>query len=324
MCTHIFMAAQTDPTVMIGGTLPLLEACHRVGHGDTIILESCEYCNSFLSFFPTVAVVLNIDEDHLDFFKNLDDIKHSFRKFMELVPSSGDVIVNADDANACSAVQGLDAFMFGMSDGAECTAKNIRKDMGRPEFDIYVHGEFYAHAALQVYGRHNISNALAAASAAYVLGIPGDAVEKGLSAFHGAGRRFEHKGNFNGAELYDDYAHHPNEVRALLETAESLGYKRIICAFQPHTYSRTHELFDDFVEVLKRPDITILAEIFAAREDNELGISSADLAVQIPGSVYCATLEDVEDKLRELAQPGDLLLTVGAGDIYLAGEALLG
>lgn len=196
--------------------------------------------------------------------------------------------------------------------------------MGRPEFDIYVHGEFYAHAALQVYGRHNISNALAAASAAYVLGIPGDAVEKGLNAFQGAGRRFEHKGNFNGAELYDDYAHHPNEVRALLETAEGLGYKRIICAFQPHTYSRTHELFDDFVEVLKQPDITILAEIFAAREDNELGISSADLAARIPGSVYCATLEEVEDKLRELAQPGDLLLTVGAGDIYLAGEALLG
>lgn len=213
---------------------------------------------------------------------------------------------------------------FGLSDGVDCTIKNVREDMGRPEFDIYVHGEFYAHAALQVYGRHNISNALAAASAAYVLGIPGDAVEKGLNAFQGAGRRFEHKGNFNGAELYDDYAHHPNEVRALLETAEGLGYKRIICAFQPHTYSRTHELFDDFVEVLKQPDITILAEIFAAREDNELGISSADLAARIPGSVYCATLEEVEDKLRELAQPGDLLLTVGAGDIYLAGEALLG
>ena len=324
MCTHIFMAAQTDPTVMIGGTLPLLEACHRVGHGDTIILESCEYCNSFLSFFPTVAVVLNIDEDHLDFFKDLDDIKHSFRKFMELVPSSGNIIVNADDANACSVAHGLDAFTFGLSDGADCTIKNVLEDMGRPEFDIYVHGEFYAHAALQVCGRHNISNALAAASAAYVLGIPGDAVEKGLSAFQGAGRRFEHKGNFNGAELYDDYAHHPNEVRALLETAESLGYKRIICAFQPHTYSRTHELFDDFVEILKRPDITILAEIFAAREDNELGISSADLAVRIPNSIYCATLEEVEDKLRELAQPGDLLLTVGAGDIYLAGEALLG
>ena len=148
-------------------------------------------------------------------------------------------------------------------------------------------------------------------------------MEEGLRAFHGAGRRFERKGEYHGAVVYDDYAHHPHELQALLTTAKGLGYERVICAFQPHTYSRTHELFDDFVQVLREPDLVILAEIFAAREQNTLGISSADLAREIPGAVYCPTLEDVTARLRELARPGDLILTVGAGDIYLAGEALV-
>ena len=164
---------------------------------------------------------------------------------------------------------------------------------------------------------------LAACAAAHCLGIPAAAVEEGLRAFHGAGRRFEKKGEFHGAMVYDDYAHHPHELQALLTTAKGLGYQRIICAFQPHTYSRTHELFHDFVEVLKLPDITLLAEIYAARETNTLGISSNDLAREIPGSIYCPTLADVTEQLRRLAQPGDLILTVGAGDIYQAGEALL-
>ena len=166
-------------------------------------------------------------------------------------------------------------------------------------------------------------NALAACAAAHCLNVPAAAVEEGLRAFHGAGRRFEKKGEFHGAMVYDDYAHHPHELQALLTTAKSLGYRRVICAFQPHTYSRTHELFHDFVEVLKVPDITLLAEIYAARETNTLGISSNDLALEIPGSIYCPTLADVTRQLRRLAQPGDLILTVGAGDIYLAGEALL-
>ncbi len=323
MCTHIFLAAGRDPSVMIGGTLPALGCGHRVGKGDTIILESCEYRNSFLYFNPTVAVILNVDADHLDFFKDLEDVKRSFRKFAELVPSGGRVIVNRDDPGARGVACGLDPFTYGLEPGAECTAANLTEEHGRPVFDITVHGEFYAHAELQVFGRHNVSNALAAASAAYVLGVPGPAVEEGLRAFRGAGRRFERKGEYNGAVLYDDYAHHPQELRALLTTAKGLGYQRVICAFQPHTYSRTKELFDDFAEVLKLPDIALLMEIFPAREQNTFGISSNDLAKQIPGSVYCPTLEDVTEKLRALARPGDLLLTVGAGDIYLAGEALL-
>ena len=176
---------------------------------------------------------------------------------------------------------------------------------------------------LHVYGHHNVLNALAAASAAYVLGLPGHAVEEGLAHFTGAGRRFEHKGTYHGAEVYDDYAHHPDELHALFTTAKEMGYQRLVVAFQPHTYSRTAKLFDRFVEELKIPDVAILAEIFAAREQNTLGISSADLCRNIPGAVYCSTLDKVAEALRQAARPGDLILTVGAGDIYRAGEKLL-
>ena len=325
MCTHIFMAAEADPTVMIGGTLPLLHAGYRVGQGDTIILESCEYCNSFLSFFPTVAVILNVEEDHLDFFKDLRDIQHSFRQFAELVPEAGSVIVNADNASAMEAVAGIahPVFTFGLDHPADCTAANLQEVDGRPVFDVMVRGEKYAHVELHIYGHHNVLNALAAASAAYVLGLPGHAVEEGLASFTGAGRRFEHKGTYHGAEVYDDYAHHPDELHALFTTAREMGYQRLVVAFQPHTYSRTAKLFDRFVEELKIPDVAILAEIFAAREQNTLGISSADLCRNVPGAVYCSTLDKVADQLRQVARPGDLILTVGAGDIYRAGEKLL-
>ena len=325
MCTHIFMAAEADPTVMIGGTLPLLHSGYRVGHGDTIILESCEYCNSFLCFYPTVAVILNVEEDHLDFFKDLNDIERSFHKFAELVPNAGFVIANADNRGAMDSVAGLEhpVFTFGLEHPADCTAANFCDADGAPSFDVMVKGEKYAHVTLHVYGHHNILNALAAASAAYVLGIPGKAVEEGLAAFTGAGRRFERKGTCNGADVYDDYAHHPDELHALLTTARTLGYRRLIVAFQPHTYTRTAKLFDRFVEELKLADVAVLAEIYAAREQNTLGISSSDLCRNIPGSIYCSTLEKTAEELRKLAQPGDLILTVGAGDIYRAGEKIL-
>ncbi|CDC68305.1 UDP-N-acetylmuramate--L-alanine ligase [Oscillibacter sp. CAG:155] len=321
MCTHIFMAAQADP----GGTLPLLHSGYRVGHGDTIILESCEYCNSFLSFFPTVAVILNVEPDHLDFFKDLNDIEHSFHKFAQLVPPAGHVIVNADNQGAMDSVQGLEhpIITFGLERPADCTASNLHEEDGLPVFDVLIHGQFYAHVTLHVYGRHNVLNALAAAAAAHALGLPGSAVEEGLAAFTGAGRRFEHKGTYHGAEVYDDYAHHPDELHALLTTAKELPHQRLIVAFQPHTYSRTAKLFDRFVEELKIPDVVILAEIYAAREQNTLGISSSDLCRNIPGAIYCTTLDKVAEELRKIAQPGDLIFTVGAGDIYRAGDKLL-
>ena len=324
MCTHIFLAAQRDPTVMIGGMLPALGAGHRVGKGDTIILESCEYCNSFLSFFPTVAVLLNVDADHLDFFKDLEDVKHSFRRFAELVPQGGCVVADVDDKNTMDALKGLDKPMltFGLEQG-DIHAANLTWNKGLPTFDLVYQGKTLTTLSLRVPGIHNVRNALAAAGAALQLKVPVDAIREGLYAFGGAHRRFEHKGEYHGAVLYDDYAHHPHELQALLSTVKTLGYQRVICAFQPHTYTRTKELFDDFVEVLKLPDKVLLAEIFAARETNTLGISSKDLADRIPNAEFCPTLEDVTERLSQLAQPGDLLLTVGAGDIYLAGEALL-
>ena len=326
MCTHIFMAAQKDPTVMIGGTLPLLGSGYRVGQGDTIILESCEYCNSFLSFFPTVAILLNVAEDHLDFFKDLRDIEHSFRRFAELVPDNGFVIANLDDEGVRETMEGYTRPVISFSRTnreADCYADNLVYTNGLPAFDVIIKGELYTRIALQVGGEHNVSNALAAAAAAYVLGIPGEAVTEGLGSFTGAGRRFEHKGTYNGAEIFDDYAHHPDELHALLTTAKTLGYKRVVVAFQPHTYTRTAKLFDRFVEELQLADVAVLAEIYAAREQNTIGISSSDLCRNIPGSVYCPTLERTAEQVRRILCPGDLFLTVGAGDIYRVGEKLL-
>ena len=326
MCTHIVMAAQMDPTVMIGGTLPLLHAGHRVGKGDTIILESCEYCNSFLSFRPTTAVILDIEADHLDFFKDLADVENSFRRFADLVPAEdGIVVANADDRNTMDTLDGLNrnVITFGLGSYADVYCENLEYVGGVGHFDLMRDGEKLTHVELSVPGKHNVKNALAAAAAALTIGVPPTAIAAGLHAYRGAERRFQFKGEYNGAMIYDDYAHHPGELHVLLDTAKTLGYDRIICAFQPHTYTRTKALFGDFVHELKRPDITLLAEIYAAREKNTIGISSKDIADCIPGAIYCPTLADVTVKLKELARPGDLILTVGAGDIYQAGEALL-
>ena len=319
MVAHVLMAAEKDPTVMIGGYLPLLHAGHRVGKGDTILLESCEYCDSFLNFFPSLAVVLNIEADHLDYFKDLEDVEKSFRQFAQL--STHGILANGDDKNTVDTLAGLDYVSFGFGESNRIRAVDVSGDWRR--FDVLCDGVKYCHLELPVYGHHNAINALAAVGVAWMMGIDGQAVEKGLATFHGAGRRLEYKGQYNGAEVYDDYAHHPGELQATVEAVRSMGCKRIIFAFQPHTYTRTHALFQDFVEELKKPDIVVLAEIYAARERNTIGISSRDLQAQIPGSIYCATLPEVTQTLRELAQPGDVILTVGAGDIYRAGEALL-
>ena len=326
MATHIFLAARRDPTVMIGGTLPVLGKGYRVGEGDTIILESCEYCNSFLSFYPTVAVLLNVAADHLDFFKDLEDIEHSFRAFAQLVPQGGTVVANWDDAGVRRTMDGYGGNLCRCSvkdKTAEVYAANVAFFDGFGDFDVMAEGKHYAHISLRVPGAHNVSNALCAAAAAYVLGVAGSAVEEGLRDFIGAGRRFEYKGEYHGAKVYDDYAHHPDELRALLKAARSLPHKRLICAFQPHTYTRTAALFDEFVSEMRKADVAVVAEIYAAREKNESGISSRDLCAHIQGSRYCATLQQVTETLSAIVQPGDLVLTVGAGDIYRAGEALV-
>lgn len=319
MVTHILMEADTDPTVMIGGFLPLLRAGHRVGGGDTILLESCEYCDSFLNFFPTLAVVLNIEADHLDYFKDLLDVQKSFRQFAQL--SSGGILANGDDENTRCALKGIDYISFGFGSGNRICACNVSNNWR--EFDVSCDGELYCHVSLAVHGRHNAMNALAACGVAWQMGLPGKKAAKGLADFRGAGRRMEFKGTCNGADVYDDYAHHPGELAATMDAVEQMGYKRTIIAFQPHTYTRTKALFDDFVAQLKRPDVVVLAEIYAARERNTVGISSRDLLEHIPGGCYCATLQEVSSLLKELARPGDVILTVGAGDIYRAGEAII-
>lgn len=325
MCTHILMAADRDPTVMIGGTLPLLNAGHRVGHGNTIIMEACEYYNSFLSLHPTVAVILNVEADHLDFFRDLKDVEHSFRTFASRVPEDGYVVANHDDRNTMDTVRDMDRKLitFGLSPAADVYAENIRYIGANSEFDVMYKGSLFTDVTLHVPGVHNVKNALAATAAAICLGVRPNAVKYGLAGFNGAGRRFEFKGKFNGADVYDDYAHHPGELKVLLDTVESLNYKRSVVVFQPHTYSRTAALFEDFVKQLRRPDVLMLAEIFAAREQNTIGISSSALAERVENAGFFPSFGELEAELRRIARPGDIILTVGAGDVYKIGESLV-
>ena len=318
MMTHILMEANWDPTVMIGGFLPLLQAGHRVGGGDTIVLESCEYCDSFLNFAPTLAVILNIEADHLDYFKDLADVEKSFRKFAEL--STNGIIANGDDPHVVETLEGLEYTTFGLCIQNTVHPENISLDWRH--MDVICNEEFYCHLDLKVIGKHNALNALGAAAAAWKLGIPGEAVAEGLKTFGGADRRMQFKGTYNGADVYDDYAHHPDELRATIEAVRTMKYDRVVVAFQPHTYTRTKALFDEFVRELSAVDHLVLAEIYAARERNTVGISSKDLQALIPGSVYCKDLPQVTEYLRSIAKPGDIILTVGAGDIFRAGEAL--
>ena len=264
-------------------------------------------------------MILNIEADHLDYFKDLYDVEKSFRKFAEL--STNGILANGDDRNTVDTLQGLEYVSFGFGEGNRVHASDVSNDWRR--FDVICDGEKYCHFELPVHGQHNAINALAAAGVAWMMGIPGEAAAEGLATFHGAGRRMEYKGQFNGADIYDDYAHHPGELAATINAVKTMGYKRIVFTFQPHTYTRTHALFDDFVEQLQKPDVLVLAEIYAARERNTIGISSRDLLDKVGTGYYCATLPEVTEKLKELAQPGDVILTVGAGDIYRAGEALI-
>ena len=325
MCTHIMMAADKDPTVMIGGTLPLLNAGHRVGHGNTIIMEACEYYNSFLSLHPTVAVILNVEADHLDFFKDLQDVQHSFREFALRTPEDGYVVANLDDASTMATIRDIPRkiMTFGLSREADVYAENIEFLGANSHFDIMFKGKHFTDVTLHVPGLHNVKNALAATAAAICLGVRPNAVKYGLAGFNGAGRRFEFKGKYNGADVYDDYAHHPGELKALLDTVEGLNYKRCILVFQPHTYTRTAALFEDFVTQLKRPDVLLLAEIFAAREKNTIGISSAALAERVEGAEFYPTFPELEEELKRKARPGDIILTVGAGDVYKIGENIV-
>ena len=270
--------------------------------------------------------MLNVEEDHLDFFKDLNDIIHSFRSFVELTPMNGLVVVNGDDPNAMRCVDGLDRRIrtFGLNANADVRAEDIRDENGYYRFTVLVEGWEYAKVALSVPGRHNMLNALACCAAAEFLGVPGEAAEKGLNKFTGSSRRFQLVGKMpNGATVVDDYEHHPSEMKATLSTAREMHFDRILCAFQPHTYTRTKALFPEFVEALKMCDQAVLAPIYAAREQNTVGIYSSDLADQVPGAVAFDTFEEIADYLRREAGPNDLVLTMGAGNINQVGPMLI-
>ena len=326
MITHILLAADTDPTIMIGGTLPILGSGYRVGKGDVIALESCEYYNSFHCFCPTVAVVLNVDADHLDFFKDIDDLKSSFRKFASLVSDNGHIVCNSDDENTMEALAPLnrELFTFGFGAGARVRGVNTRVTGRTPSIDVIYDGDLFCEITLQIPGIHNLKNALAATAVAIALKLPVKAIVEGLNSYTGTGRRLEYKGDINGAHVYDDYAHHPSELRATLDAVSTLDYKRVILVFQPHTFSRTKALFADFVTELSRPDVTFLAQIYAAREKNDITISSDTLASAVPGARCLVDFPEIADEIAAIAREGDIILTVGAGDIYKVGESLVG
>lgn len=326
MMTLIAMQAALDPTVMVGSNLPAIGGTLRIGSHDCFVAESCEYCNSFLSFAPTIAVVLNVEADHLDFFKDLDDIIRSFHAFCLLTPKDGLVVVNADDPHAMQAVQGVDRriMTFGVAETANVRPAHVTVERGYYAFDVMVDGKYYTHVRLSVPGRHNMMNALACCAASWFLHVPGEQVAAGLDQFKGSSRRFELTGKTpEGATVVDDYAHHPSEMRATLNTARQMGFRRIFCAFQPHTYTRTKALFDEFVKALELCDQAVLAPIYAAREQNTVGISSDDLARAIPGAVSLGSFAEIAAYLRQQAGEGDLILTMGAGDIYKVGKMLI-
>ena len=331
MAAHILMAADMDPTISVGGILPLIKGNYRIGSNDTFLMEACEYTNSFLSFFPKISIILDIDADHLDFFKDLDDIRNSFRKFAELLPDDGVLIINADDPACKMITRGLKCkiITYSMSNKGEYTADLVTYDMrGNASFRALYKGNPIGNFSLQVPGQHNVSNALAAIALARELGIGADVIETGFESFHGTNRRFEYKGKMKcGATVIDDYAHHPTEIKATLHTAERVPHETIWCVFQPHTYTRTKALLPQFAEALSIADHVVLADIYAARELDIYGVSSRDLQAEIQklgtDCDYFPSFEEIEDFLRANVKDGDLVITMGAGNIVQVGEDLI-
>ncbi len=325
MTTQIMLTADLDPSAVIGGKLPLIDANGRVGKSENFVCEACEFVDTFLELSPAVAVILNIDEDHLDYFKTLDNLILSFHKFADMATDA--VIYNGDDQNTLTALKGIDGktmISFGFADTNDYFPANITAVRGAfYAFDVMRGGENLGHIALNVPGRHNILNALAAIAASMHAGADFAACKTGLEAFGGAGRRFEKLGTYRGIDFFDDYAHHPAELRVTLEAAMNMGYKRVWAVFQPFTYSRTYMLMDDFAEVLQIPDRCVMTEIMGSRERNTYHVYTAQLAEKIPGSVWFNTFDEVSDFVLANAEAGDLVLTLGCGDIYKAAKIMI-
>lgn len=324
MLSQILIQADKDPTCLIGGRLPLIESHGRAGKSDIFVCEACEYKDHYHKLSPDTTILLNVDEDHLEYFKNLDNIIASFGKFCDM--TSKTVIYNGDDENTLKTVEKLDKekISFGKKESCTYYPTNITYNRGSfPEFDVNSGDEKIAHLVLGIPGEHNILNALAAFAAAVKAGCSYEQCEQGIRAFKGAGRRFEVLGEYEGITIADDYAHHPGELEATLNAVMKMGYNTVWAVFQPFTYSRTSILFDDFVRVLKIPDKCVMTEIMGSREVNTYGIYTKDLADKIPGSVWFNTFEEVCDHVLQNAKSGDIVITLGCGDIYKAAKMMV-
>lgn len=331
MITEVLLNGELDPTISVGGILHSIGGNIRIGESDIFVTEACEYTNSFLSFFPTMNIILNVKADHLDFFKDLDDIRHSFRLFCEKLPENGTLIINSDidDYNYFCEGLGCKIITFG-SDACNSifSAKDISYDKnGCCSYTLLFNNKPAGTIHLSVQGEHNVYNSLAAVACGYELGLSFEAIAGGLSSFTGTDRRFQLKGSFNGVAVIDDYAHHPDEIAATLSSAQHYPHNNIWTVFQPHTYSRTKALLHDFAVALSASDNIVLADIYAARETDTLGISSANLMQEIENlgkkCYYLDSFEKIEDFLEKNCINGDLLITMGAGDVFKIGEALI-
>lgn len=332
MVSLILERAKLEPTILVGGNLTEIGGNVKVGHSRYFITEACEYMDSFLSLKPKIEIILNIDSDHLDYFKDIDHIVSSFDKFAHLVPGSGTII--AYDANPFvnQVIRDLDNVVtFGLSENCDYYAANIKfNEDGMPSFDVCHDGKLLSRVQLAVPGEHNILNALAAFTCACVLGVEPALTKETLEAYHGTQRRFDLVGTTaRGVKIVDDYAHHPTEIKATLSASENVPHNKLWCIFQPHTYTRTIALFDEFADAFEKADHLILAEIYAAREKNIYKISSAQLVEKIKEThpdkdvLFMEDFAAIADYVDSQAQPGDMVITMGAGDIYKVGEMLL-
>ena len=325
MMSEVFIDAGLCPTVSIGGDFEKIGGNLNIGKDDFFICEACEYVESFLKFHPFATVILNIEEDHLDYFKDIEHIKNSFLKFANLTDENGFVVLNGEDKECMEISEKINrkVYTFGLSQNCDCYAKNIQFKGGKPTFDVYYYNEFMGNIELGVLGEHNVLNSLSVILTALIYKIDFDIIKKSLFEFKGAKRRFEYKGTYKGVEIYDDYAHHPTEIETTITSAKKKSYNKLYIVFQPHTYTRTKALFDDFVKVLQKGENVIIADIYAAREKNTLGISGKDLADKIPNALYIGSFSEIEEHLITNLKENDLVITVGAGDIYKIGENIL-
>lgn len=332
MISLILDKAKLEPTILVGGNLDEIGGNVKVGHSKYFITEACEYMDSFLNLRPKIEIILNIDSDHLDYFKDIDHIVSSFDKFAHLVPGAGTII--AYDANPFvnRAIKGLDnVITFGLNENCDFWGTEIMfNENGMPSFDVHHKEDFVCRVQLEIPGEHNILNALAAFACGYTLGVDAATIKETLEGYHGTQRRFDIVGTTSkGVKIVDDYAHHPTEIRATLDASQNVPHNMLWCLFQPHTYTRTIALFDDFAQAFEKTDVLILAEIYAAREKNVYNISSAQLAEKIKQThpdktvLYMPNFEDIAQYVDSNASAGDMVITMGAGDIYKVGEMLL-